>query len=183
MVQRSITYSAVEDFERRFVRPKQGRTLVVGSKVYPGRTDRRLLYEGRAVGWDALAGDGVDLVVDLEQPLLDDAAEFDHIDCMSVLEHTKRPWLVTTNLERLLLPGGTLYLTMPFIWREHAYPSDYWRCSIAGIRSLFRRIDWVATRYAHTGLTDEGERITGTRVHDYPFFARTEVCAFGVMSR
>lgn len=180
MEQRSAICSAVEQFERQHVVPKHGRTLVAGSRVYPGRTDRRLLYEGRAVGWDALAGEGVDLVVDLEQPMLDECAEFDHIDCLSVLEHTKRPWLVAANLERLMLPNATLFITVPFIWREHAYPSDYWRFTIAGLCSLFRRVEWSQVLYAHTALTKEGEKISGTKVKEFPFFARTETCAFGV---
>lgn len=48
--------------------PREGRTLVVGSKCYGEKQDRRKLYAD-AIGIDLFDGDGVDQVHDLEQPL------------------------------------------------------------------------------------------------------------------
>lgn len=175
----SGAYSAIEDFERRYVRPKAGRTLVVGSRVYPGRADRRQRYE-QAEGWDALPGDGVDKVVNLEQALPLDAGLFSHIDCISVLEHSRRPWLLAEKLVRLLEWGGSIYVQVPLIWRPHAYPSDLWRFTIEGVRELFAGICWTKMLYAHLSLTEETQKLHGTKVAGFPYFARTEVCAFGL---
>lgn len=181
MEQPSDICSARDEFERAFVRPQPGRTLIVGSRVYPGREDRRALYQ-QAEGWDAIAGEGVDHVVNLEGELSPaDVGLFTHIECISVLEHTPRPWLVTANLERLLMRGGTLFLTVPFVWRVHAYPDDFWRFTVSGVRALFTRLGWIALRYAHIKLTKPEEKgaTAAINVHDYPYLARAEVCAFG----
>ncbi len=53
-------------FEKACVAPVKGRTLVVGSKLYPTKmVDRRKRYED-AVGVDMAEGDGVDLVLNLD---------------------------------------------------------------------------------------------------------------------
>jgi SAM-dependent methyltransferase len=176
MEQPSGTYSAVEDFERRFVRPKAGRTLIAGSRVYPGRADRRKLF-AEAEGWDALPGVGVDRVVDLES-IIPCGDQFAHVECISVLEHARRPWLFARNLEQVLRSGGTLHLTVPFIWRVHAYPDDFWRFTVAGVRALFSSIEWLHVLYAHLELTDL-VKTPSMSVGEYPFLARTQVCAFG----
>lgn len=170
---------AITEFEQKYVRPAQGRTLIAGSRVYGAREDRRKRYV-EAEGWDAVAGDGVDYVVDLEEraALSIRDVQFAHIECVSVLEHSRRPWLVAQNLELLLLTEGTLFLTVPFVWRVHAYPSDYWRFTLEGVRLLFPQIEWSAICYAHTKLTEE-TKAQAVDVKGYPYLARTEVCGFG----
>lgn len=169
------TGSSVTDFEDRYFRPNLGRTLVVGSRVYPNRTDRRALYAD-AVGIDMLSGDGVDLVVNLEEPLPHGLGQFDHIDCLSVLEHSRRPWLLAANLERLM--RGTIYVSAPFVWKVHAYPEDYFRFTPAGIRSLFPSVIWDAVLMAADVLT-EGPKVSVLNPAGHPYFARTETVGFG----
>jgi len=43
---------------------------------------------------------------------------------------------------RLLKPGGKVVLSVPFAWKFHGYPSDYWRFTREGVKKLFPRIDW-----------------------------------------
>ena len=33
-------------------------------------------------------------------------------------------------------------LSVPFAWKFHGYPSDYWRFTREGVKKLFPRIDW-----------------------------------------
>lgn len=163
-------------FERKYRKPKAGRTLIVGSHVYEGKTDRRKLYPD-AIGVDLIDGPGVDLVRDMEtDPPI---GPFDHIECRSVLEHSKRPWRIAQNLEEMLAPGGTLDITVPFCWRVHAYPSDYWRFTTDAVRLLFPNIEWKALRYANNRLT-EGFKARKQTVDGTPYFPRTEVYGFGV---
>lgn len=168
-----------DEFTQRFVRPKKGRTLVVGSHVYPGRIDRRTLFED-VEGWDLIEGEGVDRVIDLEDENSLPRGEFSHIDCVSVLEHTPRPWLVAKNLQRILAVDGTIFVAVPFIWRVHNYPSDYWRFTIGAIRFLFERIEWQALRYMNLRMTEEGQKIKAYKLEGHPYFPRTEVYGFGV---
>lgn len=175
-----------EQFERKFRRPKPGRTLIVGSHVYATRTDRRKLYPN-AVGVDMLAGPGVDVVADLEDAsqvldlLLDDGA-FDHIECRSVLEHSRRPWKLAENLTGwLMAPGATLDLSVPFVWKVHAYPSDYWRFTVEAVREIFPDIEWQALMYATERSLSKGDRKSEKAAIDgQVFLARSEVLGWGV---
>lgn len=164
----------VAEFEREHT-PRAGRTLVVGSRVYPGRRDRRALYPA-CIGVDMLEGDGVDIVANLETT---DLGPFDHIDCCSVLEHTPRPWVLAANLQSMLVPGGTLLLSVPFIWRPHAYPNDYWRFTREALPLLFPGIEWAAREYCNWRRQSEG-KLPGLKVDGHPHYARTELLAFGV---
>lgn len=160
-------------FERRYVRPRAGRTLIVGSHLFGDRPDRRALYPD-CLGVDMQDGPGVDQVADLEEP--QDLGTFAHIDCLSVLEHSRRPWLLAANMERMLDPGGTLYVAVPFVWRVHGYPSDYWRFTADGVRALFPGIAWSRLLYAGLQLA---KRVPVRKNGEYPHFPRTMVCAFG----
>jgi hypothetical protein len=157
---------------------RDGRTLIVGSKIHEGtdKPDRRTLY-ATALGVDMEAGRGVDRVLDLEEPLPDRFGDFDHIECTSVLEHSRRPWLMAANLERALVGGGTIIVLVPWVWRIHAYPSDYWRMTPAAVESIFPSIRWESRAYIVEGaLVQKVPTITtdGTR-----YIARSELVMSG----
>lgn len=173
----SAPSSASEAFEALHVRPEPGRVLIVGSRVYGSREDRRTRH-AQAVGVDMLPGPGVDAVIDMETPAALALGVFSHIECVAVLEHSRRPWLLAANLERMLLPGGTIHLTVPFVWRVHAYPHDYWRFTLDGVRQLLPGVAWEALVYAHVFETPKNH-LPRTTVDGFPYFARTEVCGFG----
>lgn len=174
------SFDALTRFERKYVKPAMGRTLIVGSRLYAGKPDRRKLYED-AVGVDMQAGPGVDCVLDLEDPLPYDLGLFDHVECISVIEHSRRPWLMAANIQRLLKPGSTLYVQAPFVWRTHGYPSDYWRYTAEGLRELFPNVEFTRLMYASAGRLSVKSNIPSM---DYGggkvYFARTEICGFGV---
>lgn len=135
----------MNEFETKYVTPRKGKTLVVGSRLHGSHRDYRKDFSD-ALGLDLLAGDGVDIVHDLEHPLT--GYSFEHVVCHSVLEHVSRPWLFAANLEALLVPEGTIYLSVPWAWRFHAYPNDYWRMNHEAIKVLFPEIDWESFAYA-----------------------------------
>lgn len=169
--------SALEQFERLHVSPNPGRTLIVGSKVYGGKEDRRHRY-ANAVGIDMLEGEGVDHVLDLEEPLPDWIGKFDHVECMSVLEHSRRPWLMAENIERLMKPGASLFVSAPFVWRVHAYPNDYWRYTPEGIAALFPNIEWSALMMASNILSAK-PKLSAVHLSGHPYMPRAEVAGFG----
>lgn len=169
--------TAIPLFEQKFVTPAPGRTLIVGSRVVPGKPDRRALYAD-VVGLDIEDGEGVDLVHDLEQPLPVDAGRFAHIECMSTLEHVKRPWLAAQTIEAVLAPGGTLFVTVPFIWRYHDYGGDYWRITPDALPVIFPNIEWTAIRIGHWKIA-KGNRVPALTDKGHPYLARAETMAFG----
>jgi SAM-dependent methyltransferase len=170
------TEAALEKFAGRFP-AKSGRALVVGSKCYEGKQDRRLLY-GRAIGVDLFGGEGVDVVHDLENPLPGSLGRFDHVDCVSVLEHVRRPWLLAANVEVVMKRGATILVSVPFVWRVHAYPSDYWRLTAEALEVLFPNIRWLSKRYLVNGRARKvvPGKLDGTG----QWMARAELVAAGV---
>jgi SAM-dependent methyltransferase len=62
--------------------------------------------------------------------------EFDTVLCTQVLEHAENPWLLFSELARVLRRGGALILTVPFSFRQHAEPFDFYRFTNHALRSL-----------------------------------------------
>jgi 2-polyprenyl-3-methyl-5-hydroxy-6-metoxy-1,4-benzoquinol methylase len=157
---------------------QQGRTLIVGSKIHDGteKEDRRRLYAD-AVGVDMEFGEGVDFVADLEEDLPDDIGTFEHIECTSVLEHSRRPWLLCAHLQKMLAPGGTLLVVVPWVWRIHNYPGDYFRYTPQGVASLLPEITWERERYI---VEDKiVKMVPRLRVGNVRYIARSELAMFG----
>ena len=132
-----------------------GPFLEIGSRNYGNTQDLRSLFPGKSyLGVDLSEGDGVDAVVDLTQPfdVIDEklgCRRFGTIFSFSVMEHCDNPFLMAANMERLLKPGGRIVLSVPFAWKFHGYPSDYWRFTSEGVKKLFPAIDWD-TAHWHT---------------------------------
>jgi len=64
---------------------------------------------------------------------------YDAVFSSQVLEHVLNPEEFINEIYRVLLPGGMLLLTTPFIWDEHAQPYDYRRYTSFGIRDLLEK--------------------------------------------
>lgn len=175
-----VFLKASEDFSAKWIRRAQGRALVVGSKCYDDKVDRRGLYSN-AVGIDLEDGTGVDFVHDLEKPLPASVGKFSHIDCCSVLEHVRRPWLMAENILSVMEPEATILVTVPFVWRQHAYPSDYWRISAEGLDVLFPAIVWEKKKYA---VGDKLRNKVPGKANEFGvWMARAEVVAFGALCK
>jgi hypothetical protein len=127
-----------------------GPVLEVGSKDYGNTTSfRKVFAKQEYIGVDLEAGPGVDLVLDLTTgigPLKENY--FSLVICCSVLEHTPWPWLMAANISRLVGTHGWLYMSVPWVWRYHPYPDDYFRFSFRGIESLFPVFDWNDIMYS-----------------------------------
>ncbi len=137
----------VEERAERF----RGPWLEVGSHDYGSDPGLRELFAGRGdwLGVDTKAGPGVDLALDLTADFATiDAAlggrRFGSVFCMSVLEHCEQPFQMARNIVGLLEPGGAACIAVPFVWKLHAYPSDYWRFTPDGVQALFRDLDFAA---------------------------------------
>ncbi|MBL9202710.1 MAG: class I SAM-dependent methyltransferase [Opitutaceae bacterium] len=66
-------------------------------------------------------------------------ASFDAVLCSQVLEHVFTPEKFLGEIHRVLRPGGTLLLAVPFLWDEHEQPHDFGRYSSFGLRALLER--------------------------------------------
>jgi SAM-dependent methyltransferase len=144
----------------------EGPVLEIGSKDYGSTSSFRDFYAGSEyVGLDMAEGKGVDVIVDLCKGV--GTLRENHFDlgiCCSVLEHVEKPWLFAANLTRLIRPGGRLYMSVPWVWRYHAYPDDYFRFSHRGVISLFEEFAWSSVFYSSTAsgeFIEIGDKDTG----------------------
>jgi hypothetical protein len=129
------------EFGKRFLPAAADSVIEIGSKDYGNTASFRDLYpDAQYIGVDMEEGKGVDLVVDLTTGAL--AGEFDIGICCSVLEHTPFPWKMAENITSMIKRGGSLYVSVPWVQRWHAYPDDYWRISHSGIKALFPEFAW-----------------------------------------
>lgn len=65
--------------------------------------------------------------------------EFDSVVANEVFEHVFNPDAFLEEIRRVLKDGGSLLMTMPFVWDEHEQPFDFARYSSFGIRTLLER--------------------------------------------
>jgi SAM-dependent methyltransferase len=81
------------------------------------------------------AGEGIDIVGSVESiPCPDNC--FDFVITQEVLEHVKSPFTAIQEIYRVLKPGGTAYIQLPFVIGFHPCPADYWRFTQEGIVAL-----------------------------------------------
>ena len=57
---------------------------------------------------------------------------FNSVVCWSVLEHVPDPQLAIAEMRRVLKPGGSIWIQVPFLFPYHADPYDYWRVTSSG---------------------------------------------------
>lgn len=62
----------------------------------------------------------------------------------SLLEHVPDPFAAAANITRLLAPKGVCFIRVPFAYRFHPMPNDYWRFSPEGLKVLFRGLECLA---------------------------------------
>jgi ubiquinone/menaquinone biosynthesis C-methylase UbiE len=77
-------------------------------------------------------------------PLKDNSEEA--IVCLAILEHVENPFKSFAELYRVLKPGGTCLLYVPFLYYYHAergYYQDYWRFTRDSLEALTKPFSTV----------------------------------------
>jgi len=133
-------------FVKKNINRIKGPILEVGSKDYGNTQNLRPLFPYyEYIGVDMEDGPGVDVVLDLTNDLdiinkVLGYKKFKTIFCFSVLEHCSNPFKFCNNLQEILDQDGIIFISAPFSWRIHGYPSDYWRFTPEGIKILFSEL-------------------------------------------
>lgn len=76
---------------------------------------------------------------------------FDAALCLEVLEHVQDHLAALNQIGRVLKPGGTLLLSMPFLYPVHDAPHDYQRLTEFGLRRDLSRAGFRIVRFAKVG--------------------------------
>ena len=77
----------------------------------------------------------VDYVCDLREIPVE-SSKYDVVLLTQVLEHLPEPKEVLVELNRVLKPGGTVYVTCPLYYEEHEKPYDFYRYTQFGLNHL-----------------------------------------------
>ena len=184
------------DFFRSFAGRLRGTVVDLGSGAQPYREDvRDLGCTYLSVDWSNSSHPAKpDFVADLNVgvDIPDSLADF--VISFSVLEHLYRPERLIQEAHRILKPGGTLYMQVPFQWAVHEAPYDYVRFTRFGLEKLlagagFRTISinadcgyWVAAALKlnyHMRRLVRGPRAARWIIQSAltPFWIGGQVCA------
>jgi SAM-dependent methyltransferase len=96
----------------------------------------RPLFHGLSFcGCDVRRGDGVDRIEDAHALTFADGSA-GTVLLLETLEHVESPQRVVAEARRVLTGAGLLLVSVPFTYRLHGYPADYWRFTATGVRLL-----------------------------------------------
>jgi SAM-dependent methyltransferase len=84
----------------------------------------------------------VDVVADAHNIPFEDSF-FDVVLSEFMIEHVKDPSRVCSEISRVLKPGGTLYVSYPFIHPYHSFPNDYFRFTHSGLQAIFAGMEVI----------------------------------------
>jgi len=85
---------------------------------------------------------GVKIVADILQlPISDNSVEA--IVCDTVIEHVKDPRRAIDEMRRVLIKGGSAYITFPFMYPFHASPNDFYRWTKVGFSKMLNGFEVV----------------------------------------
>lgn len=104
----------------------------------------------------------VDYVCSLESIPVE-AERYELVLLTQVLEHLPEPLPVLKELQRVLKPGGTLWLTAPLFYPEHEAPYDFYRYTQFAYRHLLaeagfdiERLEWLDGYFATASFQLDG---------------------------
>jgi SAM-dependent methyltransferase len=80
-----------------------------------------------------------------------DDASVDSVMATEVLEHCPEPGRVLSEIFRVLRPGGTLFLTVPFLWPLHDMPYDEYRYTPFSLERIMRTAGFTGVELKPTG--------------------------------
>lgn len=131
-----------------FLKPQlsamQGKVLDVGCGEMPfrGLLGKNASYTGIdvPVADDFGMSKHPDIVPFDGQTIPFEDSSFDHVICTEVLEHVEDPGSLIAEMNRVLRPGGTMVVTVPFSARVHHSPHDYHRYTCFRLHSLFEPV-------------------------------------------
>ena len=81
----------------------------------------------------------IDIILNLNQPLPFKDEISDCIILTEVLEHLHNPVFALSEIHRILVPGGRLFLTVPSFFRLHEIPNDFFRFTFFGLKYSLQR--------------------------------------------
>lgn len=97
-------------------------------------------------------GTGLDLRFDLESAFPIEDNRYDSVLAMNVLEHVFGYDSFLRESNRVLKPGGSIYIGVPFLMNIHPSPHDYWRYSAETLEKVLVKAGFRDVSIVRVGL-------------------------------
>lgn len=110
--------------------PKEGKTLNVGSGPKVISPD--------VINVDITPYENVSVIAEATDLPFEDSS-IARIICDNVLEHVEQPEKAVAEASRVIMPGGYIYVSTPFLYPFHSSPSDFMRWTDEGMNILLAR--------------------------------------------
>lgn len=116
-----------------------------GFKMQKGLSEYKKLFEkSKYVVLDKNQSYGPDMVGDVMSMPQIESSSVDAVICKAVLEHVEEPHRAVDEIYRVLKPGGSCFVYVPFLYSYHAEKGkygDFYRYTLDGLQWLFRNFD------------------------------------------
>jgi len=116
------------------------RILEIGSREVTGPSSARKEFsKAEYVGFDYYPGNNVDVVGDVHKlsSYFEEQEKFDIIFSSACFEHFAMPWIVATEIAKLLKVGGLIFVETHFSFSSHERPWHFFQFSDMALRVLF----------------------------------------------
>jgi SAM-dependent methyltransferase len=116
------------------------RILEIRSREVTGESnDRKEFSKAEYVGFDYYPGNNVDVTGDAHKlsSYFNEEDKFDIIYSSSCFEHFAMPWIVATEIAKLLKVGGIVLIETHFSFSSHERPWNFFQFSDMALRVLF----------------------------------------------
>lgn len=114
----------------------QGAVLDIGSKQSPTNVTNYLKTEEKIIYADKYSTNPNDLKIDLEKKINFIEHKYDNIILFNVLEHIFDFKNCINNCNNLLKKNGYFYGSVPFLFKIHGSPDDYFRYTEQAISKI-----------------------------------------------
>lgn len=144
-------YGLVDTLVPRLVALARGRLLDAGCGTMPYRhyvEERVDVYDGLDV---EARVPGVKYLTDVQEMQGVPSQGYETVLSSEVLEHIPRPDRALSEIHRVLAPGGTLILTVPFLGRLHEEPHDFYRYTRYALEHLVDGCGLIVREIVPTG--------------------------------
>jgi len=126
--------------------------------------DLRPLFPGKKyIGCDMRSGKGVDLLLNLHDIELPDSTA-GTVLALDTLEHVEFCRRAMSEVYRILKPGGVVIISSVMYFPIHEYPSDYWRFTPEGFRSLLNQFSYSMVDFL--GKEDSPHTVVGIGIKE-----------------
>jgi SAM-dependent methyltransferase len=135
-----VSHENWEEYLFKIGNKKGIRILEIGSREVTGQSkSRKEFFNAEYIGFDFYPGDNVDVVGDAHKlsSYFKKEEKFDIIYSSACFEHFAMPWIVATEIAKLLKVGGIVFIETHFSFSSHERPWHFFQFSDMALKTLF----------------------------------------------